>query len=353
MGEVWGLTLPREQKYVLIALADHADHEGNHVYPSVGLVAWKTDYSERQIRRILEELEKVAAIIPTDRQQGLVTEYRIDLSQIPRKEPRSAKRGRPARQNQAPDQNHMPEEAKTEPAKTKTEPVKTPDILTPENKTPDILTENPGHFDTPTPDILTKTPDISDAPYKDARVRLNHQEPLREPSEEKRGSDAHAPNSNFFQSSGSVAADFSRSAAASRTGRLCAALVSPPSLDDVRCWLREIGQSESHAEKFHAYYDERGWTKGRDNRPVEDWRKTLATWLLREPDFQARSSPSPSPGSRPTRAAAPPGQSALGTRAQEKIERLAAIKAGASPSIRLAAPSGQDILLPEQRAREK
>ncbi len=151
MGEVWGLALPREQKYVLIALADHADHEGCHVFPSVGLVAWKTDYSDRQIRRILEELERIGAIVPTNRQQGQVTEYRIDLARIARKEARSAKRGRPVKVKGGAE--------KTD----ETDPEKTPDILTHSQKTPDISAQNPGHFDTGTPDILTQTPDMTHA----------------------------------------------------------------------------------------------------------------------------------------------------------------------------------------------
>lgn len=61
MSQVWGLNLGtgdtgRSRKLVLMALADHANDEG-YCYPSAEYVGWKTDYSERQIKRILDELE--------------------------------------------------------------------------------------------------------------------------------------------------------------------------------------------------------------------------------------------------------------------------------------------------------
>ena len=158
VGEVWGLKLPREQKYVLLSLADHADHEGCHVFPSVGLLAWKTEYSERQIRRVMGELESAGVIVPTNRRDGEVTEYRIDLSQVPRKEPRTSKRGRPASANKTP--NISAQAGKTPDTVTGVKP-KTPDIMTGDkNKTPDIPAENPGHLEHITPDIFD-TPSYS------------------------------------------------------------------------------------------------------------------------------------------------------------------------------------------------
>lgn len=51
MAKAWSLKLPQEEKFVLLALADHADDEGR-CFPSVGRLAWKTGYSERQIQRV-------------------------------------------------------------------------------------------------------------------------------------------------------------------------------------------------------------------------------------------------------------------------------------------------------------
>lgn len=58
MGQVWDLALPHNKLLVLLAMADHADHDGKHVRPSLELIAWKTGYEERQVRRIVRTLEQ-------------------------------------------------------------------------------------------------------------------------------------------------------------------------------------------------------------------------------------------------------------------------------------------------------
>jgi hypothetical protein len=45
MGLVWDSDLERDEKYVLLAYADHADHTGRSIYPGDPLVAYKTGYS--------------------------------------------------------------------------------------------------------------------------------------------------------------------------------------------------------------------------------------------------------------------------------------------------------------------
>ena len=67
MGQVWDLDLTHAQQTVLLAMADHADHDGAGVYPSLGLLAWKTSYSRRQVQRIIHE-----AIARGDKGDGLV-----------------------------------------------------------------------------------------------------------------------------------------------------------------------------------------------------------------------------------------------------------------------------------------
>ena len=79
MGKVWDLDLPHNQLLILLALADHADHEGNNVYPSLGLVAWKTGYSEQQVRRVMRDLEKAGILKATERKPGKSARYRIDI----------------------------------------------------------------------------------------------------------------------------------------------------------------------------------------------------------------------------------------------------------------------------------
>jgi hypothetical protein len=80
-GLVWDLDLPREEKYVLLCLSDHADHDGNNVFPSVGLVAWKTGYSERRIQQLMRILEHRGLLPRVDEQfgRGKTVRYRINL----------------------------------------------------------------------------------------------------------------------------------------------------------------------------------------------------------------------------------------------------------------------------------
>lgn len=63
MGMVWDADLPRNQKMILLAYADHADHEGRNIFPSVGRIAWKTGYSERAVQQITRELETAGILI--------------------------------------------------------------------------------------------------------------------------------------------------------------------------------------------------------------------------------------------------------------------------------------------------
>ncbi len=81
MGKVWERTLSHGQQAVMLALADHARDDGSHVYPSLSLVAWKTGYSLRQVKRIVSDLRRsgvLAVVAPARR--GRPTEYRINLA---------------------------------------------------------------------------------------------------------------------------------------------------------------------------------------------------------------------------------------------------------------------------------
>lgn len=86
LGQVWDLQLPAPKLLVLLALADHADHNGNNVYPSIELVAWKTGYSESQARRIIKALVKDGLLEATPR-AGKTTRYSIHLDQGIKKTP--------------------------------------------------------------------------------------------------------------------------------------------------------------------------------------------------------------------------------------------------------------------------
>ena len=81
MTEVWKLDLEHPEQSVLLAMADHADDLGLNCYPSVGRLAWKTGYTERQVQRIIKDLRETGLIVPIGK--GPDTDammYRIDLS---------------------------------------------------------------------------------------------------------------------------------------------------------------------------------------------------------------------------------------------------------------------------------
>lgn len=79
MGRVWNLDLPHNQLLVLLAMADHADHHGNNVYPGVPLIAWKTGYTEMQVRRVIKILTASGILVEVNRSKGKKVKYRIDL----------------------------------------------------------------------------------------------------------------------------------------------------------------------------------------------------------------------------------------------------------------------------------
>lgn len=80
MAQVWEYQLTRGEQAVLLAMADHADDNGNNCFPSIALLAWKTDYSERQITRILQQLTQrkvLEIVVPATNRRP--TEYAIRL----------------------------------------------------------------------------------------------------------------------------------------------------------------------------------------------------------------------------------------------------------------------------------
>lgn len=57
-GLVWDLDLPRDEKYVLLAYVDHADHDGNNIYPANSTVMRMTGYNRRSIQTITKKLKE-------------------------------------------------------------------------------------------------------------------------------------------------------------------------------------------------------------------------------------------------------------------------------------------------------
>ncbi len=83
MAIAWEADLPQREKFVLLAYADHADHEGNNVFPSVGLIAWKTGYEPRSIQRITKALIKRGIMIQIGTSKYQTKKYKINLDAIP------------------------------------------------------------------------------------------------------------------------------------------------------------------------------------------------------------------------------------------------------------------------------
>ena len=78
----WELDLSSNIKFILLELADHADPDGRHVFPSQEFIARRTGYSVRQIRRILHELEGLGLSEPVAHRKGgrgMATEYDLHL----------------------------------------------------------------------------------------------------------------------------------------------------------------------------------------------------------------------------------------------------------------------------------
>lgn len=63
MGLVWDERMSKDMKFVLLAYADHADHAGRNIYPSVETVAAKTGYDERSVQRITTKLEDAGYLV--------------------------------------------------------------------------------------------------------------------------------------------------------------------------------------------------------------------------------------------------------------------------------------------------
>lgn len=68
----------------------------------------------------------------------------------------------------------------------------------------------------------------------------------------------------------------------------------PPTVDEVRAYLAELGETRFTAEAFHDYYAARGWQL--KSGPVKDWRACVRTWRRNE---RGAAGPPPRPRSAP------------------------------------------------------
>jgi Helix-turn-helix domain len=88
-GHVWELDLPHNEKWVLLAMADHADHNGRNIYPGHALTAYKTDYSENTVIRLVRKLRERGILVLADpaRRPSPSNPYHIDWERCTFKPP--------------------------------------------------------------------------------------------------------------------------------------------------------------------------------------------------------------------------------------------------------------------------
>lgn len=80
-GLVWELELTHSQQSILMAMADHAEHDGSKVFPSVARISWKTGYSDRHVRRVMKDLRNMEILVLVEEAtRRRPREYRIDIS---------------------------------------------------------------------------------------------------------------------------------------------------------------------------------------------------------------------------------------------------------------------------------
>jgi hypothetical protein len=89
MSRVFELEIPAMEKFVLLAMADHARDDGTGCYPSLGRLARKTSLSERGVRKVIRRLESRHLLASKGKSKGgrgVTVEYDLKLEKA---EPRS------------------------------------------------------------------------------------------------------------------------------------------------------------------------------------------------------------------------------------------------------------------------
>lgn len=93
MGKVWASLLPSDEKFVALALADFADDDGGHIYPSQKTVARKVGKSVRAVRDTLAKLVRRGILKPLNRPGGGPVHYRLDAQALPQYRPEESSDG--------------------------------------------------------------------------------------------------------------------------------------------------------------------------------------------------------------------------------------------------------------------
>jgi len=79
MGVVWDAKLKPTEKFILLAYADHADHDGTNIFPAVRKIVEKTGFSERTVRKATRELERLGWLVSDGEGPQGTNRWRIPL----------------------------------------------------------------------------------------------------------------------------------------------------------------------------------------------------------------------------------------------------------------------------------
>ncbi len=85
LGAVFYLDLPHSEKMMLLAMADHADDDGQHIFPGMGRLSAKVSLKERHARNQLAALEKrgyIARVAYPQGGRGHAVEWAIDAVRV-------------------------------------------------------------------------------------------------------------------------------------------------------------------------------------------------------------------------------------------------------------------------------
>ena len=90
MSRVFELSIPAMEKFLLLAMADHARDDGTGCYPSVGRLARKTSLSERGVQKLIRRMEQKGFLVARGKAKGgrgITVEYSLTLEKGERRSP--------------------------------------------------------------------------------------------------------------------------------------------------------------------------------------------------------------------------------------------------------------------------
>lgn len=82
MGEVWELEMNPNIKFVLIAYVDHADHDGDNIFPSKELISRKTGYSRASVFKITNKIVDSGWLIDDGLSKFGTKKYRFNMAKL-------------------------------------------------------------------------------------------------------------------------------------------------------------------------------------------------------------------------------------------------------------------------------